>query len=799
MIEARPSSDAIRAATAVVRALERPAVLVWKRYVEDEPCAVSVQVDPTAEPILVRSLLGSLGAAGDSLTPVEMEGFPGWAAVTAGAHPVGAVTLAVGPAPAALTPTADALAIARSVAVAVLAALGACSEQDRLRFILDNSVDVIALIGANGVSEYITPSVERVLGWSVAEMADFSAFELLHPDDRDRVAGAFAEALTHPGERSTGRFRLRRKDDTWAWLEARAMHTPDRDDVVVVSARDVTHEVEATATAEAEAARYRHLIDSSPQGVAIRQDGLFVFANDTAARLLGADRPDDLVGLPILQFTHESSGVITERTDALMRGEVVGPWETTLARLDGSPIDLELTSVPTTWNGRFAIQTIATDLTERRRSEALIAHAALHDTVSGLPNRHLLADRVDQAVRRARRTGERAALLFCDLDNFKVVNEALGHGVGDEVLIEAGRRLRSVVRETDTVARFGGDEFAVLTPDLATDDDVAVLVDRIHRTLAKPLIISGHTLRIGVSIGVVVVDGEHTRDELLRFAETALFAAKETGPGRWMAFDEALRFRASDHLRIQNDLYSALETGEGLDAHFQPEVELATGRIIGYESLIRWTTPDGSPLAPDRFLPVAASAGLLPRIGEFMVGRATDLLARTASDPHGVWIAVNASAEELVDPDFAARIVAALDATGVAPDRLCLEITEHSIMRDPHGVANALQPLRALGVAIAIDDFGTGYSSLSYLARFQPEYLKIDRAFTADLDGQSVNRSIVEGVLHLATSLGITTIAEGIETPEQAQILLELGCDIGQGWHFGRPQPAVTVGAAPGN
>jgi diguanylate cyclase (GGDEF)-like protein/PAS domain S-box-containing protein len=552
---------------------------------------------------------------------------------------------------------------------------------ETLEVVLDNSADIILLVNQEGFVEYATPSLERVLGWSVDEFADRTCLDAVHEDDRRRVVDALDHAFdTDSSLGPVERFRGAHADGSWVWLESRLSFVRDRDDVVVICARDITHQITA-----------------SEQALELEQS--------------------------------------------------------------------------------------------RLRAEARLDHANFHDPLTGLPNRHLLADRVEQAIRRAHRTGARSALLFCDIDRFKVVNDALGHTVGDQLLTIVARRLRSCLRETDTVARFGGDEFVILTEDLVADDDAATLAARIHDVLADPIHLNGHTLHATVSTGVVGIDGSQPRDEIISDADTAMYAAKELGRGQWVVFETELRDRASDRLRIEADLRSALDTGNGLAVHVQPEVSLSTRRTVGYEALVRWTLPDGTNMPPDRFLPVAADAGLMHQVGDRVARGVAQALGRLQGARQNSWVALNAAAEELQHPDFAAQVQRALGIAGVNADRLCIEITEHSILKDPAGVEIALRPLRDLGATVAIDDFGTGYSSLSYLTRFRPEYVKIDRSFTAAAADRAGDRAIVEAVIQLAASLAITTVAEGIETEDQARLLTELGCQLGQGWHFGRPAP----------
>jgi diguanylate cyclase (GGDEF)-like protein/PAS domain S-box-containing protein len=779
-------SDAKSVAKALATALNRPVVVAWCSAKGEPVVAIGHGVDQRD----VDTVAAAIGEDGVR----DVLGDDRWAVADAGGPDDRLVVVAI-----QRSSENDDTAVVELLAEAILAVLtrdhwdALEAEHQQLGFVLDNSADIICILRSDGTAEFITPSVERVLGWPEDHFLTNSAFDIVHPDDALLVTESLAATATAHGEGSTGRFRVRRADGEWAWIEARATIAPGRTDVAVVSAREVTDEVQARAEATMQEERYRRLVESSPQAIAIHQDGRFVFINQAGCRILGAPSPDEVIGLPVNLFSTTNPELSRQRIETLLAGRAIAPFESTVIRLDGTTVDLEITGIPTIWNDEPAVQIVAIDLSERRRAEALLEHAALHDPLTGLPNRNLLADRIDQAIRRAKRTGERSALLFCDLDKFKVVNDALGHTVGDELLLEVARRIRSGTRDTDTVARFGGDEFVVLTQDLDSDDDIAQLVDRIHSSLDEPFRVSGRTLHVRVSIGVVRITGEEIRDELLSFADSAMYVAKESGSNRWVMFDETLRTRASERLRIEGDLHAALTTGEALAVHLQPEVDLWTRQIVGFEALIRWTTPDGTTLPPDRFLPIAADAGLMPRVGAFMSDGVAQALTRLTQAQPSWWIALNASTDELEHPEFASQIQGALDRTNVDPSRLSIEITEHSIMRDPAGVEAALRPLRDRGVTIAIDDFGTGYSSLSYLAHFHPEFVKIDRSFTASILDQTTHRSIVEAVLHLADPLGIVTIAEGIETEEQAELLTQMGCRLGQGWLFGRPTESADA------
>jgi diguanylate cyclase (GGDEF)-like protein len=428
---------------------------------------------------------------------------------------------------------------------------------------------------------------------------------------------------------------------------------------------------------------------------------------------------------------------------------------------------------------------------QQRRAEAALTYQATHDKLTGLPNRALLEERVTQAL--ARSAGDnRVAVLFLDVDRFKVINDSLGHAVGDQLLMVLARKLQSNMRPHDTIARFGGDEFVIVTDDWAAPDAPERLANRIAESLKAPLCLDGTSIVATVSIGVAVATGGDDAGSLLRDADAAMYQAKEQGRDRWVLFDAAMREAATLRLETENALRRALDDGE-LRVHYQPLVDLVSGRATGVEALVRWQ--DGDTLVlPKGFIPVAEETGLIIQLGATVLREACRQVAawrREIPELAELTLSVNLSARQILNPGIVDQVREALDSCGLDPSVLCLEITESVLLDDTESCARSLQALNVLGVRVAVDDFGTGYSSLTYLKRLAVDTLKIDQSFVAGLTrGTSTSdRAIVAGIIDLAHAFGLTTVAEGVETAEQVAQLNALGCRLAQGYHFCRPLP----------
>jgi diguanylate cyclase (GGDEF)-like protein/PAS domain S-box-containing protein len=429
------------------------------------------------------------------------------------------------------------------------------------------------------------------------------------------------------------------------------------------------------------------------------------------------------------------------------------------------------------------------DITEQRQTEAKIAHMALHDTLTNLPNRVLLNERLEDALRRVKR-GDIVATHLLDLDHFKTVNDTLGHPVGDKLLMMVADRLRSVVRETDTIARMGGDEFAIVQTAITQPADATALAHRVIESVSAPYVIEGQQVVIGTSVGIAVGPSDGTTpDQLIRNADLALYRAKGDGRGTYRFFEREMDAQMQVRRTIEYDLRKALAARE-FELHYQPIVNLASNEVSGFEALIRWRHPEKGLISPATFIPLAEEMGVIIPLGEWAIREAC---ATAAKWPANLKIAVNLSPAQFRSPGLVQVTVGALAASGLAPERLELEITESTLLQDSEATLDMLYQLRALGVRIAMDDFGTGYSSLSYLQSFPFDKIKIDRSFVKDIADGVGSLNIVRAVAALANGLGMTTTAEGVETTEQMNTVRAEGCTEMQGFLFSKPLPASEV------
>ena len=432
------------------------------------------------------------------------------------------------------------------------------------------------------------------------------------------------------------------------------------------------------------------------------------------------------------------------------------------------------------------------ELSQRKRIQEQLAHDVLHDALTGLTNRTLFLDRLAHALERSRRPNEaHCAALFLDLDRFKTINDSLGHLIGDRLLIEVARRMEHALRPGDTVARFGGDEFAILVEGADTWEEAAFVANRIQEELCTPFMLNGHTVVTSASIGIALLNNDYqTPEEVLRDADIAMYRAKAQGKARYAFFEPVMHTRALANLQLEVDLRHAVEHGEFM-LHYQPILALSTGELLGVEALVRWDRPEFGIVSPGEFIKVAEETGLIVPLGEWVLLEACKQASVWHAEGfHTLFVSINLSSRQFHDPHLVDKIHRALDESRLPPQYLQLEITESSLIDDIESTLVCLENLKALGVHLSIDDFGTGYSSLHYLQRFPLTTLKIDRSFVRDITRNSSDVGIVSAIIAMAHRLNLKVVAEGVEFDDQETFLRPYECDAVQGYLYGHPVPA---------
>ncbi|MDQ9169146.1 EAL domain-containing protein [Oxalobacteraceae bacterium R-40] len=543
--------------------------------------------------------------------------------------------------------------------------------------------------------------------------------------------------------------------------------------------------------------RYRRLIEVSPEAIFVLKKDHCVFANEAAQTLLGA-RLEEICAQPFLRFVHpDYHELVRERIRLLDSGRPQVPdLEEKYVRMDGTVVDVHVTAATFMDNGEPARLVIVHDITEANKYKQQLERHANYDQLTQLANRNLLNDRINQSMAFADRYQASCAIGFLDLDNFKFVNDTLGHDIGDQLLIAVAERLKSYVREEDTVARYGGDEFVFVINDCGDRGLLEALINRMIHGLSQPLSICGNRIFMTCSIGLSMYpkDGAD-RDTLLKHADTAMYRAKAEGRNQCKFYAPVMNESVQHRYSIESRLRNALEHGEFL-LHYQPQMDLRSGAVIGIEALLRWNSSEEGLVAPDRFISIAEETGLIIPIGAWVIAQACkDNKSLQQAGVPKLPVSVNLSARQLTPSSLIAAVEAALHAARLLPTFLKLELTETAIMSRPEEAHGIFLRLNEFGVKFAADDFGTGYSSLSYLQRFPMGQVKIDKSFIQDVAHNSNDAAIAQAIISLGHSLGMTVIAEGVSSPEQVEFLRARSCDAIQGYYYSKPLPLAELQA----
>ncbi len=567
--------------------------------------------------------------------------------------------------------------------------------------------------------------------------------------------------------------------------------------VIRMAGATMEQKEEADAAVRLSEDRFRSLIqNSSDVTLIIDADGNYSYLSPAIEQLLGY-RPNELVGHRATDYIHpDDQGYVRIRLGEEFHARpTTAVLEFRMLRRDGASRDVEAVisnQLDRLSVGGYVIN--VREITERKKFEELLSHRALHDPLTGLANRQLILDRADQMLVRARRNGDPVAAYFVDLDNFKDANDSLGHEAGDRLLQAVASRLVGLLRSSDTVGRLGGDEFVILAEGVSLSNGPGGIADRIRQVLKPAFYVEGFEtipITVSASVGIAVGDRQ-TAQDLLRDADIALYRAKGSGRDQSIVFEEAMQRAANDRLALRTELDAALD-GEEFTLHYQPIVDLEDLRIHGVEALIRWNHPSKGMISPDQFIPALEDSGQIVDVGRWVLDEACAQLARWRNSGHCMTMSVNVSMRQLESDRFVEDVRAALDVHGLAPELLIIEITESVLMKDAHATVDRLKRLKALGVLIAIDDFGTGYSSLAYLRQFPVDVLKIDRSFVSEMCGSSDAAALVHTLVELGNTLGLVTLAEGIEQESQIEGLRSENCDHGQGFLFSRPVSAAAI------
>ncbi|HEX2667454.1 MAG TPA: EAL domain-containing protein [Gammaproteobacteria bacterium] len=673
--------------------------------------------------------------------------------------------------------------------------------EKRYSSIFQNAVEGIYQSTADGRIVRANKALARILGFADAKelmAAGPSVAErtYLHPEQRAELLAR----LEKDGQYTDEEIQVTRRDGSVIWVSDNSRVVRDKSGKVEYyegTLHDITARKQAEEALAQSEEKYRTLVDMSQDGVFLSSHGGLVYVNRAFATMLGYE-PEEMTGLSFSSLLapedrHSSSAF--EEEYVLHASHELHELRF-MHRDEKTRVVAAVTVAHVPYRGSPAVTGTVRDVTAQKRSEQELLRGAYHDALTDLPNRSFFMERLQQTLEHVgKRSSDRFAVLFLDLDRFKLINDGLGHSFGDRVLAAIARRLRTCLRPADLIARYGGDEFTILVENITGLDDATAVADRVHEELARAITVDGHEVFTNASIGIVI-NAPHYKhpDEILRDADTAMYRAKAAGKAGYVVFDDAMHESAKANLRLETDLRQALQRSE-FRVFYQPVMDLSANKLSGFEALVRWEHPTQGLLGPEHFLAVAEETGLIIPIGWWVMETAcAQFAAWKKKYKHlgdEITMSVNIANRQFAHWVLPQRVARVLDITGLKPKHLCLEITETVFMDNPALAVETIARLRTVGVNLQMDDFGTGYSSLSALRRFKIDTLKIDRSFITGIEKARADRAIVRTITVLAADLGMDVVAEGIEDARQVELLRALGCRKGQGYFFSKPM-AIT-------